>query len=312
MQPPRFLVRLCALLALLVLQGAALACQVCVVSSDKTPAFLEAFDSLSQELARNNGTRQDVALLSVSEFLEGFGGVQDARLLVTLGTDALRQVAARNTKAPVLAGLIPRLSFERVLAESGRRSNSSVSALYLDQPFARQLDLLRLAIPHLRRVGVLWGPESVSQQALLGSAIQARGLELSEGTVNDGNSMISALQSALRDADVFLGVADAAVYNSTTVSNILLTSYRAKVPVLAFSPAYVKAGALLSVHSTAGQAGVQMAAMVTQFLQSNSLPPPQYPVDFTISTNDYVARSLGLTLDAKALTDKLRRTEKRP
>jgi len=313
MQPPRFLARLCALLTLLVLQGAALAaCQVCVISSDKTPAFLEAFDSLSQELARNSGPRQEVALLSVSEFLEGFGGVQDARLLVTLGTDALRQVTARNTKAPVLAGLIPRLSFERVLAETGRRNNSGVSVLYLDQPFARQLDLLRLAIPHLRRVGVLWGPESVSQQALLGSAIQARGLELSEGTVNDGSSMINALQSALRDVDVFMGVADASVYNSTTVSNILLTSYRAKVPVLAFSPAYVKAGALLSVYSTASQAGVQMAAMITQYLQNNSLPSSQYPVDFTISTNDYVAHSLGLTLDAKALTDKLRRTEKRP
>lgn len=313
MQAPRILVRLCALLTVLVLHGAALAaCQVCVVSSDKTPAFLEAFDSLSQELSRSSGARPEVALLTVSEFLEGFGGVQDARLLVTLGTDALRQVAARNTRAPVLAGLIPRLSVERVLAETGRRSSTSVAALYLDQPFGRQLDLLRLALPRLKRVGVVWGAESVSQQAQLGSALQARGLEVGDATVGEGQNLISALQMALHEADVLLAVADASVYNANTVSNILLTSYRAKVPVLAFSPAYVKAGALLSVHSSAAQAGAQLAAMAAHYLQTNTLPANQYPTDFTVTTNDYVARSLGLTLDARALGDKLHRQEKKP
>ena len=115
-----------------------------------------------------------------------------------------------------------------------------------NQPFGRQLDLLRLALPAVRQIGVLWGPESFSQLPLLAAALQGRRMDLSEGRYTEGQPLIGALRTALTDADVLLAVADANVYNPASVSNILLTSYRAKIPVLAFSPAYVKAGALLA------------------------------------------------------------------
>ncbi|WP_342619671.1 ABC transporter substrate binding protein [Rhodoferax sp. GW822-FHT02A01] len=303
--------RLGLLLGLALAFGPALACQVCVVSSEKAPAFQEAYDSLSQELQRLGVARQDIALLGIAEYQDGGPAVLEARLLITLGTDALRHVATRNGKL-LIAGLIPRISYERVLAESGRKSAAATAALYLDQPFGRQLDLMRLALPRLHRVGVLWGPESISLQPLLNTALQSRGMELSEGLYSDGQTLIGALQMALHDADGLLAVADTAIYNANTVSNILLTSYRAKVPVQAFSPAYVKAGALLSVHSTAGQIGSQLAVMAYQVLQTNNMPQSQYPVDFSVTTNDYIARSLGLTLDAKVLSDRLHRMEKRP
>ena len=55
--------------------------------------------------------------------------------------------------------------------------------------------------------------------------------------------------------------------------------------------------------------------MVAHFLQTGNLPPNQYPTEFTVTTNEYVARSLGLRLDAKALSErlhKLERLEKKP
>jgi putative ABC transport system substrate-binding protein len=308
----RLLLPLCVLLPLLLWQGVAHACQVCVVSSAKTQAFQEAFDSLGQEMERMGLQRNSVALLNVQAFQEGSSALQNARLVITLGTDALRQVSQRNTRLPVLAALVPRQSFERILSETGRRSASGTSALFLDQPLARQLELLRLALPQARRVGVLWGPESIAQQGAVSSALHTHGLELREATFGDGQNLSVALQAALQETDVLLQVADASVYNTATVSNVLLTSYRAKVPVLAYSAAYVKAGALLSVYSTAIQAGVQLAAMAAQVLQGGGLPLAQYPNDFTITVNDYVARSLGLKLDAKALTDTLQRGERRP
>jgi putative ABC transport system substrate-binding protein len=298
--------------ALMGLGRPALAYVVCVVSSDKAPAFQEASDSLTQDLVRSGVARQDIAQFSLAEYLESPPTVQDSKLLISLGTEAFRQIAAQNGKAAVLAALIPRISFERVLQEGSRRNATTMSALYLDQPFGRQLDLVRLALPNLRRVGVLWGAESISQQPLWAAALQARGLEGSEGQYTEGQPLIGALRTALRDADVLLAVADGNVYNTNTVSNILLTSYRAKTPVIAFSPAYVKAGALLSVHTTPAQAGVRVAAIASHYLLTGTMPPSQYPNDFSINVNEYVARSLGLTLDAKDLTDRLRRLEKRP
>ena len=287
------------------------AAPVCVVSADKVAAFQEASDTFAQELLRNGIARTDVQFVSGTELTDSLC-LQDARLIVSLGTEAFRQVIGRTGRTAVIAGLLPRISFERLLSEAGKKVAPNVTALYLDQPFSRQLDLLHMALPLARRVGVLWGPESVSQQALMNTALQSRSMELSEGVVGDNVSLISALQASLRDAEVLLAVADSAVYNSTTVANILLTSYRAKTPVLAFSPAYVKAGALLSVHTGAAQAGLQLGGMAAHFLQTGGLPANQYPVDFTVTTNDYVAHSLGLSLDAKALTERLHKMEKRP
>ena len=295
--------------------SAALALPLTVVSSDNGAAFQEATDSLVQELQRNGVARKDIGLLSLTEYREQAPGLPDTKLIVSLGTEAFRQVTASNAKAAVLAALIPRISFERVLLESNKKSGVNVAALYLDQPFGRQLDLLHLALPGSRRIGVLWGAESIGQQSLLNAALQARGLAVSEGLYAEGLPLIDALRGALQGADVLMAVADNTVYNSSTVANILLTSYRAKTPVIAFSPSYVKAGALLSVHSTAAQAGLQVASMAAHFLQTGNLPSSQYPTEFTITTNEYVARSLGLSLDARVLTErlhKLDRLEKKP
>jgi ABC-type uncharacterized transport system substrate-binding protein len=286
-----------------------------VVSSDNGAAFQEAYDSLVQELQRSGVARKDIGLLSLSEYREQAPSQPDTKLIISLGTEAFRQVTASNARAAVLAALIPRISFERVLLESSKKSGASITALYLDQPFGRQLDLLHLALPGSRRVGVLWGPESMRQQGLLSAALQSRGLETSESLFAENMPLIDALRGALLGADALLAVADNTVYNSNTVANILLTSYRAKTPVIAFSPSYVKAGALLSVHSTATQAGLQVATMVAHFLQTGNLPANQYPTEFTITTNEYVARSLGLRLDAKVLSErlhKLERQEKKP
>jgi ABC-type uncharacterized transport system substrate-binding protein len=285
---------------------------VCVVSSERAPAYQEAADSLTQELVRSGIARQDIQALSLAEYLDGSVVGQDTRLIVSLGADALRQVLARNARQAVIAALIPRISFERLLADSHRKNPANVAALYLDQPFGRQLDLLHMALPSVRRVGVLWGPESVAQQPLLATALQARGLESTERVLAEGGSLITALRAVLNNTEALLAVADSAVYNPSTIANILLTSYRDKTPVMAFSPGYVKAGALLSVHSTAAQAGVQVASMALHYLQTNTLPASQYPLDFSISVNEYVAHSLGLSLQAKTLNERLHRLEKKP
>jgi hypothetical protein len=55
--------------------------------------------------------------------------------------------------------------------------------------------------------------------------------------------------------------------------------------------------------------------MAAHFLQTGNLPASQYPTEFTVTTNEYVARSLGLNLDAKGLTErlhKLDRLERKP
>jgi ABC-type uncharacterized transport system substrate-binding protein len=66
------------------------------------------------------------------------------------------------------------------------------------------------------------------------------------------------------------------------------------------------------VYSTPAQIGLQAGLMARGVLQGRTLGPPQYPQDFSISVNEHVARSMGLSLDAQTLTERLRRLEKGP
>lgn len=80
--------------------------------------------------------------------------------------------------------------------------------------------------------------------------------------------------------------------------------------MMAFSPAYVRAGALLAVYSTPTQIGQQAGALARGVLLGQPLGVPQYPLQFEISVNEHVARSLGLKLDADQLAERLRRLER--
>lgn len=286
---------------------------IVIVSSESSASYAATADALLAELERGGMVRADVLLRNAFDV-----GSLDAsepvppRLFIALGTEALKQLTGRDLRVPVVAALIPRSGFERVTKELSKKAASYVTAVYLDQPLRRQLDLLRLAMPDAKRIGVLWGPESLAQQSALASALQTRGLQEVGGQVGIGGVLFPGLKIALNNTDVLLAMPDPYVYNSATVANILFATYRARVPVLAFSPSYVKAGALMSLHTTLPQIGVQAAVMARSMLHSGILPPPQYPVDFSVTVNEHVAQSLGLKLDGIGLADRLRRLETLP
>lgn len=284
---------------------------VVIVNSERSATYEETAAALVSELERNGVARSGVFQVTAAE-LGVSGGALSPKLFVALGTEAASALARRELKAPVLCALLPRISFDRVLRESGRRPSPQFSALYLNQPLTRQLDLVRLALPQVRRIGALFGPESKTQSVTLEERTRARGLKLISAEVQPHEPVFRGLKEILDEADLLLALPDPQVYNSSSIQNILLASYRAQVPMLAFSPAYVRAGALLAVYSTPAQISLEAATMALGVLRGKELPLPQYPQDFTLGVNEHVARSLGLALDVSALTDRLRRMEKGP
>lgn len=306
---------LCGILLGWTLWGApgAFAAEVLVLSSERSPNYHDASQAAVAELVRLGVRRTDILQLYASELAAGdLGAALSAKVWITLGSDALARALQREGRPTLVSALIPRLGFERILRDSPGRAAAPAVAVYLDQPFGRQLDLMHLALPEVKRVGVLWGQESLAQQPNLHAAAQVRGIELVAGSVPSSANLFAGLKTVLDGADVLFAVADPQVYNSSTISNILLATYRARVPVMAFSPAYVKAGALLAVYSTPRQIGVQAGAMARTVLQGGAVPASQYPLEFSVALNEHVARSLGMSLDEAVLNERLHRLEKRP
>lgn len=301
-------------LALCLLAPLALAdVRLVIVSSDSTAAYMEAAQALIDELVRAGVSPYDIRRMSVPEWAARPAQTVSPRVYVAFGSQATAALAASKVSAPVLATLIPRSSFERVLRNSARKASAEFTAIYLDQPLQRQLATIRLALPQTKRVGVLWGPDSWPDAPALRSLAAASGLVLSEAGREGSFNVFPDLQQVLNGSDVLLALADPLVFNSNSIQNILLTTFRAQVPVVAFSPAYVRAGALLALHATPEQVGRQAATLVQAALRGHPLPgQPVESNDFEISVNEHVARALNLSFDAKALRLALRRLEHLP
>ena len=208
----------------------------------------------------------------------------------------------------MLAILVPRLAFER-MADPSRVRAGSMSAVFLDQPPARQMQLIRLALPDARSVGVLVSGQSKGHVPAVEAAARERGLQLISAVIEQGG-LYPALQSLLPDIDVLLAMPDPVVFNGQTAGNILTATYRRQIPMAGFSSAYVKAGALLAVYSTPSQVGARGGELLRQGLAGRSLQPPQSPREFAVEVNQNVAHSLGFVLDEARLVEQLRKADR--
>ncbi len=240
-------------------------------------------------------------------------------LIVTVGTAAfdtthkwLSERFAIWGHVPVLATLLPRNAYDARVVEAGR-SARVMSAVVLDQPVSRQMALIKRALPNWQRVGVLLGPQTRAQLSQLERQARQRDLRLIPSPPVDSLEQIyPALKDVFESADVLLALPDSVLFNSSSLQNILLASYRARVPLVAFSSAYVKAGALMAVYTTPGQVAKHAAGVVRGWMGGRGLPAPQSPREFEVVVNYHVANSLGLHVDdAAQIVEDLRREEAR-
>lgn len=288
---------LCQLIAAALLPAAA--CQasagqarVVVVRAEDSAAVDEFLGALRRFLA-TRAAIEEVRLTAEPPVLPA-----DARMVIPVGVRALRAVVAAPPAAPVLAALVPRQAYERVV---GGAPGKRFSAVFLDQPFARQFALLTIAFPERRRVGVLLGNESRLLLSLMQRPAEQHGLALVEATAESERAILLTLQTILAAADVLLAVPDPAVHNSGAIQNILLAAYRRGIPVVGFSPAYTRAGALLSLHSSPAQLAEQVASVAAEVLAGHALPPPRWPREFQVSVNRQVARSMAIELPEESI-----------
>ena len=228
----------------------------------------------------------------------------EAHLVITVGAEAAGHVLGRDNTAPVLCILIPSATYAALRgAHRDTPGNAPASsAIYLDHPLDRQLNLIRLALPGRSTIGVLLGPTSSPAREALQAAAARNGLSLwVQEMAPDGNP-VAALSPLLDQSQVLLALPDPLVYNRFSLQGVLLTTYRRRVPVIAFSAGHVRAGALAAIHSTPEQIARQTAEVVRDLARQEErrLPDARHPDYYTVSVNRQVAHSLGLSLPAAA------------
>lgn len=259
--------------------------RVTVLTSDDGAAYHDFAQAFSIEARKQN------LLMSI---VPADSPVPQADMVIAVGGKAA--ASALKTHSVVLCVLVSRSAFEKLLQEyTLQRTTRNVSAIYLNQPFRRQISLINVTLPSTRNIGILFSEPGSDIVGLRKIVAESR-FALREQRVNSADSLHYDLLSLLQSSDVLLAIPDVQIYNPTTMRNILLATYRSNVPLIGISPSYVKAGALCAVFSTPEQIAVQAALMIRQYAETAKLPTPQYPAEFEVAVNQQVARSLGLQI----------------
>lgn len=303
---PAGLIRILLTAALWLAGGGAHAVDLAIWVSQQGSLQKTFLDTFRDELAKSDGQRiQTVVDLSRTAQPEATG-----RIVLAVGIDASRAAVAAGAEA-VLSVLVSQRD-ARVLVAGSQRT--PVTAIVLDQPDSRRLALLRALLPEVRSVAVLLGTESTSLHSELSAAIRASGLTPRIAEISAMDEIVPALDRLLVEGSALLTVPDPQIYNRDTVMSIFLTSYRHRRPVIGFTAAYVRAGAVAAVFSSPEDIARQAAALLAKVrdprqMASAILPPTRYQV----AINDRVLRALGLApLTEAELAERVRAGESAP
>jgi len=268
--------------------------------SAPSPANSEFIENFKNELAstKNANLRVNVIVLQETEKLTV---AENSELVIALGVTALEAASRLKHTTPVLGVFTPLPAFNEVLAKS-RRELGNFSAIVLDQPYWRQLSLIRAILPDAKKVGILFGSVSSQYIELIKEEGEQRAFSIVDESVTQEADLIPKLKILLESTDALLAIPDRLVYNRETAESILLTSYRHQKPMFGYSQSYVRAGALASVYSSGKQVAMQAVEIaVKSQLAPSLLPPPQVPEYFSISVNNQVAHSLNIPLLDEAM-----------
>lgn len=221
----------------------------------------------------------------------------DNDLIVPIGLKAARAVAEQHGgQASVLTLMVPHVTTDQLnwpASLPGRK----LAHVHIDQPVSRTLNLVELAFPLAKRLGLVISAENIETARQFQQEAERRRLNLKLERVASPEELAPALRNVLPESDILLLVPDSIAFHAGNARNVLLTTYRHRVPVVGFSEGLSRAGAVAVVYSSPAQIGRQGARMATRWRpESGDLPPSQHADEFSVAFNFHVARSLGVAL----------------
>lgn len=212
------------------------------------------------------------------------GGV---RMVVTLGSLATEAALREISDLPIVACMVLR-------TDSLTRAPNA-TGVGLEFPLETQFSWLQRLLPQARSIGVLYNPDENGRRVEDAARIAKKlGLRLDAQEVDEPQEIPAALNSLSKNADVLWGVADKLALSPLVAKNILLFSFRNRIPFIGLSSTWVKAGALYSLDWDYADIGAQCGELAVRVLEGAppSSIPPASPRKVMYSLNLVIARQL--------------------
>ena len=260
-----------------------------ILIENKSSPAPKAYTLFSQHLLKILPTIEVVDISGLSQM-----PTVEPTIIIAQGTRTCGDVIAKvQDSAKILCLFISKHEFQQLISDANSTSGR-FHALVIDQPLERYLRLIRRLNPKAASIGIIYSPRFRHYVDDLTHANKTFRFKIHPVHAEDDNAIGSALFNLGSNVEFLLSLPDPVIYNRYTARNILLTSFRSKIPVISFSDSYVRAGASAAVYTSPEQFSEQAKDILNSLASGLATPPVVHPSNYTVSINERVAFHLGL------------------
>jgi len=185
---------------------------------------------------------------------------EGASLIFCIGSHAREVAFEANTGIPTIISMVLRLDHIE--------KETNATGIFLEFPWEVQFNWLKRFLPDCKTVGILYNPKENEKNILKAREIaQGLGFRLEPKKILTPRDLPPALESLVANADVLLGISDDVVLAPQTAQQLLLFSFRNRIPFIGISASWVEAGALYSLERDYRDIGSQCGEMALKVLQ---------------------------------------------
>ena len=235
---------------------------------------------------------------------------------MVLGKQLARKLRVSNPSLVVAVGLKAALAAKEEIVDipivymmildplKHQLTAANMTGTLLEIPFDRQLKIMRIFLPTLHRLGMLYNPAKTSPRVMDATG-QAAVFEfqLKGRPVDNDKDLPEHLRTLLSDIEALWLIPDSTVLTNESIQFILDSALARQIPVIGFSPEFTRLGALLSMSVNYGEVGRETGLLAKRILDGIGLHPfNPVPIQrVKISVNLKTARFLGISF-SKELT----------
>jgi putative tryptophan/tyrosine transport system substrate-binding protein len=215
---------------------------------------------------------------------------------VALGLAAFQAALEVNLRAPLLALYVSSEQYHSLNAmHRTAQDRALVTAIFAESSPLHQMQLIRAIFSRELVVGVMLSENTAHLETSLQLAAKTHHLQMEIQRFEQATNVVRTI-ARFNTTDVLLAIPDRQIFAAETLRNLLESTYRRRQPVIGFSAALVRAGALASAYASVEDTTVQAIQVIEQLMEGK-IPAAQYPMYWRVVVNDSVARSLNIPID---------------
>jgi len=129
------------------------------------------------------------------------------------------------------------------------------------------------------------------------------GLQIVAIAVDNPRNLPAALEEMYRRSDVLMAIPDAAIYSGKTLKQVMLSSFRNRVPLIGLSRNWVKAGAIYAIEGDSKSIGLQSAELARDIMINKEMPDHRlsFPNHVNLIINERTMRHMRRDIDSHIL-----------